>query len=233
VRCRWSGDNVTFLMTKSLDPFRFLRIAVCSSMNQQQLQLIDYLLEENQVRREQLGPKRLRFNHDSAAGCPPGPRDSEASFSERWLRWSRPKTLLAWHRRLIAQKYDGSSERMRRTDKIRGDRGSGGAHGERNRSWGDRRIQRALSNLGHEVGRGTIAEMLSRQGIDPAPEQERKTTWKDFLAQHWDLIVAADVFPVEAWTQRRLQRFITCFSWNCRPARWRLLGSRQVPVGCG
>ena len=36
-------------MTKSLDPFRFLPITVCGWMNQQQLQLIDYLREENRV----------------------------------------------------------------------------------------------------------------------------------------------------------------------------------------
>ena len=51
-------------MTKSLDPFRFLLIAVSGWMNQQQLQLIDYLREENLVLREQLGQKRLRFNDD-------------------------------------------------------------------------------------------------------------------------------------------------------------------------
>jgi hypothetical protein len=39
-------------MTKSLDPFRFLLMAVCSWMNQQQSQLIDYLREENRVLRE-------------------------------------------------------------------------------------------------------------------------------------------------------------------------------------
>jgi hypothetical protein len=39
----------------SLDPFRFLLIALSSWMNQQQLQLIDYLREENRVLREQLG----------------------------------------------------------------------------------------------------------------------------------------------------------------------------------
>ena len=57
-------DNVTVLTTKSLDPFRFLLIALSGWMNQQQLQLIDYLGEENRVLREQLGQKRLRFNVD-------------------------------------------------------------------------------------------------------------------------------------------------------------------------
>ena len=69
-----------------------------------------------------------------------------------------------------------------------------------NRSRGYRRIQGALGNLGHKVGRGTIAEMLARHGVEPAPERERKTTWKEFLRKHWDLIVAADFFTMEAWT---------------------------------
>ena len=51
-------------MTKSLDPFRFLLIAVSGWMNQQQLELIDYLRGENRVLREQLGKERLRFNDD-------------------------------------------------------------------------------------------------------------------------------------------------------------------------
>ena len=118
-----------------------------------------------------------------------------------------PETLLAWHRRLIAQKYDGSKKRgpgrPRTAEEI-----------ERlvvrlaneNRSWGYRRIQGALANLGHDIGRGTIAEILVRNGIEPAPERERKTTWKEFLEQHWDLIVAADFFTIEAWTRRGLQR---------------------------
>jgi putative transposase len=48
------------------------------------------------------------------------------------------------------------------------------------------------SNLGHDIGRSTIAGILARNGIEPAPERERKTTWKEFLKQHWDLFVAAD-----------------------------------------
>src|SRR5215471_7516271 len=55
---------------------------------------------------------------------------------------------------------------------------------------GYRRIQGALFNLGHAVGRGTIAEILTRHGMEPVPEREWKTIWKEFLMQHWDLIVA-------------------------------------------
>ena len=72
-----------------------------------------------------------------------------------------------------------------------------------NRTWDYRRIQGA--NLGHDIGRGTIAEILARNGIKPAGEPERKSTWKEFLEQHWEQIVAADFFTIEAWTRRGLR----------------------------
>ncbi len=68
---------------------------------------------------------------------------------------------------------------------------------EENRDWGYRRIQGALSNLGHKIARSTIAEILSGHGIEPAPERSRKTTWKEFLSRDWELIVATDFFTVE------------------------------------
>ena len=49
---------------KSLDPFRFLLIAVAGWMNQRQLQVIDYLREENRVLRDQQGGRRLRVSDD-------------------------------------------------------------------------------------------------------------------------------------------------------------------------
>jgi putative transposase len=121
-------------------------------------------------------------------------------------------TLLAWHRRLIAQKYDGRGKRGRgRPRKSEEIEDLVVRLAKENRSWGYRRIQGALSNLGHTLGRGTIAEILARHGIEPAPERERKTTWKEFLTQHWELIVAADFFTIEAWTRRGLERFVILF----------------------
>jgi hypothetical protein len=73
------------------------------------------------------------------------------------------------------------------------------------------RIQGALSNLKYKLARSTIAAILERHGIEPAPERNRRTTWKEFLARHWELIVAADFFTVEVWTRRGLQRFLVLF----------------------
>jgi putative transposase len=98
-------------MTKSLDPFRFLLIALSGWMNQQQLQLINYLREENRVLREQLGERRLRFNDDQRRRLAAKAKGLGRKLLREVATIVRPETLLAWHRRLIAQKYDGSGKR--------------------------------------------------------------------------------------------------------------------------
>ena len=80
-----------------------------------------------------------------------------------------------------------------------------------NRDWGYSRIQGALANLCHEVARGTLANHLREHGLEPAPERERKTTWKEFLSRHRELMVAADFFTIEAWTRQGLTRFLVLF----------------------
>jgi putative transposase len=47
---------------------------------------------------------------------------------------------------------------------------------EENCDWGYRRIQGALSNLGHAIAHSTIAAILQRRGLEPAPERGRKTS---------------------------------------------------------
>jgi len=93
-----------------------------------------------------------------------------------------------------------------------------------NRDWGYRRIQGALSNVGHAVARGTIANILKNKGMEPAPERNRKTTWKEFLSRHWELIVAADFFTVEVWTRRGLQRFLVLFFIELSSRRIKIAG---------
>jgi hypothetical protein len=57
-----------------------------------------------------------------------------------------------------------------------------------NRDWGYRRIQGALANLGHEVARRTIVNLLKEHGLEAAPERNQKTTWKGFLERHRKVI---------------------------------------------
>src|SRR5580704_14308611 len=94
-----------------LDPFRFLLIAVSGWMNQRQLQVIDYLREENRVLREQLGDRRLRLNDPQRRRLAAKAKVLGRKILAEVATIVTPETLLAWHRKLIARKYDGSAGR--------------------------------------------------------------------------------------------------------------------------
>ncbi len=150
-------------MSRVLDPFRFVLTAIAGWMNQRQLQMIDYLREENRVLREQLGSRRLRLNDDQRRRLAAKGKVLGRKVLAELATIVTPETLLAWHRKLIAAKYDGTSKR-----------GPGRPRtgfeiealvvrmAQENRDWGCRRIKGALSNLGHDLARSTIAEILER-----------------------------------------------------------------------
>jgi hypothetical protein len=68
---------------------------------------------------------------------------------------------------------------------------------EENRSWGYRRIQGALANLGHDLAHNKIRNILKAHAIEPAPDRARKTTWREFLRRHWEQILASDFFSMD------------------------------------
>ena len=95
-------------MPTVLDPFQFVLIAVAGWMNQRQLQMIEYLREENRVLREQLGERRLRLTDDQRRRLAARAKGLGRKVLAESATIVTPETLLRWHRRLIAQKYDGS-----------------------------------------------------------------------------------------------------------------------------
>src|SRR5207237_4620979 len=100
-----------------------------------------------------------------------------------------------------------------------------------NRSWGYLRIQGALANLGHIVARTTIANILKRHGVAPAPERIKQTTWKEFLKRHWDQIIATDFFTVEVWTCSGLRRFVVLFFMEVSTRKVQIGGIANRPDG--
>src|SRR3954454_15177832 len=96
-------------MPKVLDPVQFLIIALAGWMNQRQLQTLEYLREENRVLREQLGDRRVRFNDDQRRRLAAKAKGLGRKHLAEVATLVTPETLLAWHRKLIAQKYDGAS----------------------------------------------------------------------------------------------------------------------------
>ena len=94
-----------------LDPFSFLVVSIAGWINQRQQQLIEYLVEENRVLREQIGGRRMRFTDDQRRRLAAQSKETRTENPGTGRDIVTPETLLAWHRKLIAQKYDGSANR--------------------------------------------------------------------------------------------------------------------------
>ena len=193
-------------MRTAFDPFSFLVTSIAGWMNEHQHHVIDYLMEENRQLREQIGNRRLRFSDDQRRKLAAKARKVGRKILAQVATIVTPETLLAWHRKLIAKKYDGSAKRTAGRPRTAAEIAALVTRMAReNRGWGYRRIQGALANLGHRLAYNTIADILRRHGIEPAPERSRKTTWKEFLRSHWDQIVASDFFTIEVWTPKWVQ----------------------------
>ena len=145
-------------MPRTLDPFRVLLVAVAGWMNQQQQQVIEYLREENRVLRAQIRSRRLRFDDDQRRRLAVRAKMLGRRVLTEVATIVTPDTLLRWHRKLISEKYDGSKRRSPGRPRTIAELTALVVRMPvENRDWGYRRIQGALSNLGHRVARGTIA----------------------------------------------------------------------------
>ena len=215
-----------------MDPFRFVLIAVAGWMNQRQLQAMDYLKEENRL---VAGATRAACGSPttSVGGWPLRPRDWE----ERCCRKCHDCDAgdIAG---LASETGRGEVRREREAEagaaaQSRGTGGTGGPHGSGKSELGLPAHPGCLSNLGYEIAGSTIAAILRRHGMELAPERSRKTTWKEFLTQHCELIAAADFFTIEAWTDVDYSGSWSYFSWICPRASWRLSASPPTRTDCG
>jgi putative transposase len=143
----------------------------------------------------------------------------------------KPDTILAWHRRLVAQKFDGSTQRKApgrpKVDQeiealvVR--------MAQENRSWGYDRIVGALANLGYTISDQTVGNILKRHGIAPAPERKTTTTWKEFLRTHLDVLVATDFFTAEVWTACGLVTYYILFFIHLASRKVHIAGITPYP----
>jgi putative transposase len=182
------------------------------------------------VLREQLGGRRIRLNDDQRRRLAAKGKALGRRLLEQVCTIVTPETILRWHRELIARKYDSSGgRRVRRQGVMAKIRELCVRMASENPGWGYSRIQGALSNLGHEVGRSTIRRILREHGLEPAPQ--RHLPWNTFLRTHWEAIAAADFFTVEAWTLGGLTRYHVFFVIALATRRVRIVGMTDEPCG--
>jgi transposase len=174
---------------------------ITGSVDQELLLRNEYLVTENRILRNQIRG-RIRLSD--------GERKTLAVIAQKLGKQAlkevakivKPDTILGWHRTLVAQKFDGSTQRKApgRPTIDQELEALVVRMAQENRSWGYNRIVGALANLGYTVSAQTVGNILKRHGIPPAPERKTTTTWTEFIRTHMEMLVATDFFTAEVWT---------------------------------
>ena len=163
-----------------MKPWQLWVVALAGWINQQQQEVIEYLRTENQVLKETHGKKRILLNDDQRRRPAVKGKVLGRKLSEQVATIVTPDTLLRWHRRLVAEKWDYSDRREKKPGRPPTSEETTELFlrmARENPSWGYDRIQGALSNLGHQISDKTVGNILNAHGIEPAPERKRQTTW--------------------------------------------------------
>ena len=138
----------------------------------------------------------------------------------------KPDTLLAWHRRLVANHwtYPHRPGRPPTAHQIR-DLIIRLAH--ENPTWGYRRIHGELARLGITIAASTVWSILKAEGLEPSPRRTAET-WTTFLRTQAAGILACDFFTVDTVSLRRLYVF---FFIELDTRRVHLAGITPNPTG--
>jgi transposase InsO family protein len=193
--------------------WKHLLAYITGTVDQELLVRNEYLVTENRILRDQL-KRRVRLSD--------GERKALAEIGQKLSRQAlkdvaqivKPDTILTWHRKLVAQKFDGSQQRKAPGRPIIDQELEAliVRIARENRSWGYDRIVGALANLGLTISDQTVGNILKRHGIPPAPERKTTTTWKEFIRTHMEVLVATDFFTAEVWTLGGLVTYyVLCF----------------------
>jgi hypothetical protein len=196
--------------------------ALSGWLDRRERDAVAYLIEENRLLRRQLGGGRLRLTDDDRRGVAARAYRLGRAALREIATIATPDTLLRWHRQLIARKWTYALGSRRRGVLVE-IRQLVVRMATDNPTWGYTRIQGALENVGHRVGRTTIRRIMKAAGLPPVPQ--RPTSWQTFLNAHWGAIAAADFFTTEVWMWRGLVTYYTVFAID--------LASRRVQIPAG
>jgi putative transposase len=211
-------------------PWKRMLAYITGSVNDDLLRRIEYLLEENRVLRNQIEKRILLTDHERRTLAEKAVALGQLMADTVTI--VKPETILKWHRRLVAKKFDGSRFRKR--------------HGRppieteledlvvrlacENPAWGYDRIVGAVHNLGYDISDQTIGNILRRNGLGSSPERRRNTTWASFIRQHREVLRATDFFTTEIWTRWGLTTYYVLFFIQVQRRRIVLGGISQNPT---
>jgi putative transposase len=214
-------------------PWHLLALTAVGAAEQDYQRAVAYLMAENRVLKAKLGKKRILLTDDERRLLAVKGKELGRRALEQVATIVTPDTILRWHRELIAKKWDHSDKRTSpgRPKVAKEVEELVLRMAKENPTWGYDRIQGALANLGHEISDTTVGNILKANGIEPAPERKKTTTWKTFIKAHWDVLAAIDFTTVEVWTTRGLVTFYLLFVMELATRRVQFAGCTCNPDG--
>jgi transposase InsO family protein len=174
---------------------------ITGTVDQELLLPNEYLVMENRILHNQIKGRVRLSTGERKALAEIGQKLGKQAL-EQVATIVKPDTILAWHRKLVAQKFDDSQQwKALGRPKIDPELEALVVRmAQENHSWGYDRMVGALANLGYTISDQTVGNILKRHGIPPAPEHQTTTTWQEFIRTHMDALVATDFFTAEVWT---------------------------------
>ncbi len=212
-----------------LRPLELMLLCVAGVLTEREHLINLYLREEIRILREQLG-RRPRLNDDQRRRLAVLGKQLGRKLLGEWASIVTPDTILRWHRRLIAAKYDFSDRRgPGRPPVINLLRRLVVRMALENPLWGYDRIEGEIKKLGHRLSPTTVRNILKANGIEPSPERRKRTTWRQFLSANWDCLAAADFFTVEVCSWRGLATYYVLFVMELSTRRVHIAGITRNP----
>jgi putative transposase len=198
---------------------------VTGMVDQELLARNEYLAAENRILKAKLQGRLKLTDAERATLGEIGHRLGRKVLAEV-ANVARPDTILAWYRKLVARKFDGSKARRRLgRPRIKAEVEQLIVRlAKENRDWGYDRIAGALANLGYEVCDQTVGNVLRRHALPPAPERKRTITWAAFIRTHLALLAGTDFFTAEVLTLRGLVTYFVLFFIHLESRRVALAG---------
>ena len=206
---------------------------VAGWLQRHQQQVISYLQEENRILKAKLQGRRLRLTETERRRLAVLAHPLGRKRLQEVATLVTPDTLLRWYRRLIAQKFDGSMQRRQlgRPRVIEEIEQLVVQMAEENATWGYRRIQGALANLGHRIDAITVRNILRRHHMEPAPQRRKAgMSWAQFRKLHWEVLAATDFFTVEVATWHGLVTFYVLVVMELATRRVQMAGITPHPT---
>jgi transposase InsO family protein len=215
---------------------QFVIAMIACAINEKMQRKLDYAHEEVRVLKEILaaitGSRRISFAADQRRRLAVAGRALSPEERKKCCQIVKPGTILGWFRQLAARKYDSSRRKVGRPRKRRDIRKLVIEMALANLGWGYTKIRDALrTGLKIEIGRTTVANMLAEEGIEPAPEREKKRTWKQFMRMHWETLYACDFFSVETLGVFGTARYMVFFVIELKTRAVEIAGIRVDPDG--